>query len=37
MPWNSEADHTQDDLDNHANQMNPDHDEYDHCREEEDE
>ncbi len=28
---------TQDDLDNHANQLNPDHEEYWHCRESEDE
>lgn len=32
--WNSDADHTQADMDNHANQMNPNNDEYWHSREE---
>ena len=25
--------YSQDDLDNHSNQLNPNNDEYDHCRE----
>ena len=32
--WNSEAEHTQADYDNHANQLNPNNDEYYHSREE---
>ena len=35
MSWNSDADHTQADLDNHANQLNPNNDEYYHSRGEE--
>lgn len=30
--WNSEAEHTQADCDNHADQMNPNNDEYYHSR-----
>lgn len=30
--WNSEAEHTQADYDNHADQMNPNNDEYYHSR-----
>ena len=33
MSWHSDADHTDDDYDNHANQMNPNNDEYWHSRE----
>lgn len=33
MSWNSDADHCDADYDNHANQLNPNNDEYDHCRE----
>lgn len=33
MSWNSEAEHSQYDYDNHANQMNPNNDEYWHSRE----
>lgn len=32
--WNSDADHTQADMDNHSNQLNPNNDEYWHSREE---
>ncbi len=35
MSWNSDADHTQADLANHANQLNPNNDEYYHSRGEE--
>ena len=33
MSWNSDAEHTLADLDNHANQLNPEHYEYGHSRE----
>ena len=33
MSWNSDADHCQADYDNHADQLNPNNDEYYHCRE----
>ena len=33
MSWNSDADHCQDDYDNHSNQLNPNNDEYWHSRE----
>ena len=33
MSWNPDADHCDADYDNHANQLNPNNDEYDHCRE----
>ena len=33
MGWNPNADHCQADYDNHANQLNPNNDEYEHCRE----
>lgn len=32
MSWNSDADHCQADYDNHADQMNPNNDEYYHSR-----
>lgn len=32
MSWNSDADHSQDDYDNHSDQMNPNNDEYYHSR-----
>lgn len=35
MAWNSDAEHTQADLDNHSDQMNPNNDEYYHSRGEE--
>lgn len=35
MSWNSDAEHTQADLDNHSDQMNPNNDEYYHSRGEE--
>ncbi len=34
MAWNSSAEHTQSDRDNHANQLNPDHEEYHNSRDE---
>jgi len=33
MPLNNEVEHSQADLDNYANQLNPDHTEYEHSRE----
>ena len=33
MAWNSDAEHCQADYDNHADQLNPNNDEYYHCRE----
>lgn len=33
MAWNPDADHCDADYDNHANQLNPNNGEYDHCRE----
>lgn len=33
MSWNRESDHRQADLDNHANQLNPNNEEYWHSRE----
>lgn len=33
MSWNTDEDHCEADYDNHANQLNPNNDEYDHCRE----
>ena len=33
MSWNKSASHTRANLDNHANQLNPDHPEYEHSRE----
>jgi len=30
--WNSDAEHTQADCDNHADQLNPNNDEYYHSR-----
>jgi thiamine phosphate synthase YjbQ (UPF0047 family) len=33
MPLDKDAEHTQADLDNHANQLNPNNDEYHHSRE----
>ena len=35
MSWDKDADHTQADMDNHANQCNPNNDEYGHSRERE--
>jgi len=34
MPLNSNYDHSQADLDNHSDQLNPNNDEYHHSREE---
>lgn len=33
MAWNSDAEHCQANYDNHADQLNPNNDEYYHCRE----
>ncbi len=33
MPLNQDAEHTQADLDNHSDQLNPNNDEYHHSRE----
>ena len=33
MSWNKAANHTRADLDNHANQLNPNQPEYEHSRE----